>query len=32
MGQIAWTNEMKDALTKAAAEKKPILLDFFSPA
>ncbi len=32
MAQIAWVSEMKEALSKAEKEKKPILLDFFNPA
>jgi hypothetical protein len=31
MGQIAWITDMNDALSRAKAEKKPILLDFFNP-
>ncbi len=28
---IAWETDMKAALTRAQAEKKPILIDFFNP-
>ena len=31
MEQTAWITDMKDALSRAEAEKKPILLDFFNP-
>ena len=31
MSQIEWLSTMEDALKRAAAEKKPILLDFFNP-
>jgi len=31
MGEIKWEKEMKAALARAKAEKKPILLDFFNP-
>jgi len=29
--QIAWVATMEEALKRAAAEGKPILLDFFNP-
>jgi len=29
MGQVAWITTMDEALAKAKAEKKPILIDFF---
>jgi hypothetical protein len=28
---VAWETEMKAALVRAQAEKKPILIDFFNP-
>lgn len=32
MGEtIAWERDMKKALSRAAAEKKPVFLDFFNP-
>ena len=31
MGQVAWITDMSDALSKAKAANKPILLDFFNP-
>ena len=31
MAEIHWLNDMNDALTRAKAEKKPVLLDFFNP-
>lgn len=31
MGTIAWETNMDAALTRAAAEKKTVLLDFFNP-
>jgi hypothetical protein len=31
MSEITWEKEMDAALTRAKAEKKPILLDFFNP-
>jgi len=32
MGEtIAWESDMEKALSRAVAEKKPVLLDFFSP-
>ncbi len=31
MGQVTWVTDMTDAVSKAKAEKKPILLDFFNP-
>ena len=31
MGQVTWISDMQDALNKARAENKPILLDFFNP-
>jgi hypothetical protein len=31
MGQVAWITDMDNALAKAKAEKKPILIDFFNP-
>ena len=30
-GKIKWETEMKAALSRARAEKKEILLDFFNP-
>jgi len=32
MGQVAWITDMATALSKAKAEKEPILLDFFNPS
>jgi len=29
--QIEWLSNMDEALKRAAAERKPILLDFFNP-
>jgi len=29
--KIVWETEMKNALAKAAAEQKPVFLDFFNP-
>jgi hypothetical protein len=31
MGGIVWETDMQRALTKAQAEKKTVLLDFFNP-
>jgi hypothetical protein len=31
MAEVAWITDMDDALRKAKAEKKPILIDFFNP-
>ena len=31
MGTITWETDMQRALTKAQAEKKVVLLDFFNP-
>jgi hypothetical protein len=31
MGGIIWETEMQKALTRAQAEKRPVLLDFFNP-
>ncbi len=31
MGTIIWETDMQRALTKAQAEKKVVLLDFFNP-
>jgi hypothetical protein len=28
---VNWVNDMQTAVTRGAAEQKPILLDFFSP-
>lgn len=29
--EIKWMNDLKTGLARAAAEKKPVLLDFFNP-
>jgi len=29
--KIVWETDMKSALAKAAAEEKPVFLDFFNP-
>lgn len=31
MTEIGWLNDMNEALARAKAEKKPVLLDFFNP-
>ena len=31
MGNVAWKTDMNDAVNRAKAEKKTILLDFFNP-
>ena len=31
MAQVAWITDMDAALSRAKAEGKPILLDFFNP-
>jgi hypothetical protein len=31
MGQVTWITDMNDALSRAKAQKRPILLDFFNP-
>jgi hypothetical protein len=31
MAEIGWLNDMNEALARAKAEKKPVLLDFFNP-
>jgi len=31
MGAIAWETDMKAALAKAQAAKKPVFADFFNP-
>jgi hypothetical protein len=31
MAEVRWLNDMNEALRRAKDEKKPILLDFFSP-
>jgi hypothetical protein len=29
--EIKWESDLKNGLTRAVAEKKPVLLDFFNP-
>lgn len=31
MAEINWLSDMNEALARAKAEKKPVLLDFFNP-